>query len=170
MESEKPYYKEVGRFKAVTFDGEIFEFIVCENGICCKNLHDGTILFEKLTLKPSFTFSKAHYTPSHQKTKYSNSSETKEGRDERWRDNPSSLDSYIRGNYLEKTLICQYLIDDELLEYLIKNKMIDYSTDMAYLYGLDADYAYDREYQTRAFKWVKKKSKILTKQKRGFFN
>lgn len=164
---EKLYYKEVGRFKGLSFDGQIFEFIVCENGIFCTNLHDETVLYEKLTLKPSFTFSKAHYTALREKQKYS----TKTNKTEKSSSsNPSSLDSYIRENNLEKILICQYLIDDELLAYLIKNKMIDYSTDMAYLYGLDSDYAYDRQYQTRAFKWVKKKSKILTKQKRGFFN
>ena len=45
-----------------------------------------------------------------------------------------------------------------------------YSTDMAYLYGLNPEYASDREYQTRAFKYVKDDTKRLVKQKQGIFN
>ena len=67
-------------------------------------------------------------------------------------------------------MIKSYNISNELLEYLIRERIVRYSTDMAYFYGFDPEYAYDREYQTRAFKYVKDDKKRLVKQKQGNFN
>lgn len=61
-------------------------------------------------------------------------------------------------------------IDPELLSDLVNHGAIYYSTDMAYLYGLDPKQAYDRQYNRRAFKHVKDKSRILALQKQGIYN
>ena len=78
--------------------------------------------------------------------------------------------SYALNNRSSIELIESYFIEPELLEYLIKNHRIMYSTDMAYLYDFDKNYAYDFYDQSRAFKRVKDKEKILVKQKQGIFN
>ena len=78
--------------------------------------------------------------------------------------------SYALNNRSSIELIESYFIEPKLLEYLIKNHRVMYSTDMAYLYGFDKNYAYDFYDQARAFKWVRNKEKILTKQKQGIFN
>lgn len=58
-------------------------------------------------------------------------------------------------------------ISDALFLYLKNNNMIMYSTDMAYLYNLSNKDRYDKYYQTRAFKHIKDKEKILSKQRNG---
>lgn len=67
-------------------------------------------------------------------------------------------------------LIESYYINPTLLNYLIKQGRIMYSVDMSYLYDIDKKYGYDILEQRRAFKRVKDKQKILTKQKQGIFN
>ena len=65
-------------------------------------------------------------------------------------------------------------IDDDLFEYLINNRKIMYSTQMAVLYGFDPKYAFDAHSQQRAFKNSrnnpKKRAKVLESQKQGKFN
>lgn len=82
-----------------------------------------------------------------------------EGNEYRILDNKSSLE-----------LVETYFISTELLKFLIKNNRIMYSVDMSYLYDIEEKYGYDRYEQKRAFKRVKDKTKILSKQKQGIFN
>ena len=72
----------------------------------------------------------------------------------------------------QQNLIKSYIIEPYVLEYLIENKMLIYSHDMALLYGFDPKHSYDGHFQTRAFKKNrhKDKTKILTKQKKGIFH
>ena len=71
----------------------------------------------------------------------------------------------------QQELIRSYIIESSILEYLMENKMLMYSHDMAMLYGFDPQYAYDYHFQTRSFKKSRYKDnkKILTKQKKGIF-
>lgn len=92
-----------------------------------------------------------------------------------------SLVDYLKesGNYNPNAngennqLVFKFDIDDELFEYLIENKMLSYSTDMAVLYGIDPQYASDKHFNTSAFKSSRnnpiKKSKRLSRQKNGFY-
>ena len=70
-------------------------------------------------------------------------------------------------------LIFKFDISDELFSYLIENRMLKYSTSVAELYGYDPQYAYDRHFNTSAFKSSRnnpvKKSKRLLRQKSGFY-
>ena len=72
----------------------------------------------------------------------------------------------------QKNLIKSYIIEPHVLEYMIENKMVMYSHDMAILYGFDPKHAYDGYFQTRSFKKNrhKEKTKVLTKQKKGIFH
>lgn len=92
-----------------------------------------------------------------------------------------SLVDYLKdsGNYNPNAngennqLVFKFNIDDELFAFLIENRMLSYSTDMAELYGYDPQYAYDKHFNTSAFKSSRnnpiKKSKRLARQKNGFY-
>ena len=65
------------------------------------------------------------------------------------------------------------LIQD-VYEYLINNKKVMYSTDMAILYGFDTEYAYDASRQRKAYRRTKnnpiKRAKVLAPLKAGKFH
>jgi len=134
--------QKVGSFTLRTFAGKLFKFIVYDNKMMyCKEISKYPIY--RLILKPKFElFGINEYN------------------------NPTSI-------FIPRKNISDFIesidIDEELLEYIKINNMIEYSTDMAFLYNLSDKNGYDRIYQTRAFKHVEK-SKILSKQRRGFYN
>lgn len=134
-----------GYFNAITFDDQIYEFIVDGEGniYCDAIIKDRAI--KKLIMKPNFEAILVNGG---------------------W----VSCDCLARMNGGRKSLIKDYNISPQLAEKLVLNHSIMYSVDMAYLYGLDYRYAYDREDQTRAFKHVKNPAKRLVKQKQGIFN
>lgn len=141
---------EMKYFSAVTYDNEVYEFAVTPEGdiFCCDfDIADPTNIIE---LKPNFIL-----RDKQGKTLY-------------------SLDEYTRERNIKKSLIREWIINEDLLEYLIKNRKIIYSTQMAILYGFDPQYAYDAHYQKRAFKSSRnnplKRTKILARQKAGNFN
>ena len=81
---------------------------------------------------------------------------------------------YIPCRYKTKDdLILQFVLSDELFNYLREKRMISYSTDMAYLYDFNNKEGYDRlKKGGKPFKWALKKPdyKVLEKQKQGYFN
>ena len=69
-------------------------------------------------------------------------------------------------------LIKEYIIDDDLFEFLEERNMIMYSTDMAYLYDFQNKKVYDscNGKEKRPFKKAMKKGPILVKWKNGQYN
>lgn len=132
----------IGMFKAITFDDEVYDFIVNDNQTidCPKlNLED----MDRINLKPRFEMH----------------------RSDLWYISKAS-------SKVSDGLIREYDIDEELFAYLKENGMIRYSTDMAYLYGFSDKEGYDRRNPCvpSPYKWAKKKGPILVKQKEGKFN
>lgn len=89
-----------------------------------------------------------------------------------------SLDDYLRNMNTKKSeglsLINEWIIPDDVFKYLVDNKKLMYSTNMAILYGFDKTYAFDSRHNKRAFKHTKnnekKRAKILSPMKLGNFN
>ena len=132
----------VGMFRAITFDDEVYDFIVNDNQtIDCPKLNLEDI--RRINLKPRFEL----HSP------------------DLWYISKAS-------SKVSDGLIREYDIDEELFAYLKENKMIRYSTDMAYLYGFSDKDGYDRKGPCvpSPYKWAKKKGPILVKQKEGKFN
>ena len=146
--------KEIKYFSAVAFDGSTYNFSITSNGeISCEqfNMSFPASIIE---LKPNFVL-----------------------RSSDWR-SVSSLDDYLRNELCKKSdglsLISKWNISDEVFEYLINNRKLMYSSQMAVFYGFDLNYAYDKQHNKRVFKSFRNKpdakSRILAPQKRGKFN
>lgn len=136
--------KMIGKFDAITFDGDRINFEVYDNKVVkCDSL--GLLRpIKRMILKPNVTLyfeNGQHFT----------------------------ADLYERATGNKRFLIKEYQINEDLLDYMIDNQMAEYSTDCAVLYDFDIEKAYDRKYQTRAFKYVKEKSKRMVKAKQGIF-
>ena len=135
------------KFYAIGFNNQIYEFELGEDNLLyCDIVKNKAI--RKLYIKPNFEifFKDGGYLTCEGLARTRNQKDT----------------SYLIGHFH---------IKDELLEYLVGENLISYSTEMAYLYGLTPLFARDAKEKTRAFKRVKRKSdKILTKQKQGIFN
>ena len=138
---------EIGKFYATTFEGNIIEFIVFDDyTMDCPTLN--VYSYKIIELKPRFIL---------------------------WNDT-----KYYKYNvpatyqHPNSQLISNYNIDKNLFEYLKLNRMIRYSTDMAYLYGFEDKKGYDSEPNhygvSSPYKRAKKKGPILTKQKGAIFN
>lgn len=143
--------QEVKYFSAVTYDFGTFNFAVTPNGsIYCKEFGKAIPAASTIELKPNFIL------------------RNKNGR------SFYSLDEYARDNKIKKSLISNWIINDDVFEYLVKNNKIMYSTQIAILYGLDPQYAFDAFYQKRAFKHTRnnalKRARVLAPQKTGKFN
>ena len=140
--------QEIGRFHAMSFNRIVFEFIVFDdNTMDCPTLNLSS--FNRIELKPRFVLKgKDLYYTHNVKAKEENAS--------------------------PQELIGNYDIDDELFDYLKQNRMIKYSTDMAYLYGFGDKNGYDSDHGCYGvgspYKWARKKGAILVKQKKGQFN
>lgn len=138
---------EIGRFYATSFDEKNFEFIVYDDyTIDCPTL--GFKNFDYMELKPRFTLS---------------------GKDFYYK-----YDARPYHGFGVCRLIKDYNINEELFQFMNKNGMIRYSTDMAYLYGFSDKNGYDSDPRYfgvgSPYKWAKKKGPILVKQKSGHFN
>ena len=133
----------VGSFNLKTFGGKVYKFECLNNGLMyCKDITMYPLY--RIVLKPLFDL--------YGLNEYGN-----------------KVSIFIPRNkandYIESVDI-----DNDLLNYMRMRNMIMYSTDMAYLYNLPSKDGYDRLYQKRAFKHVKDKSKVLMKQRRGYYN
>lgn len=132
----------IGSFCLKTFGGKTYKFYVLDNGLMYSK--DITMYpLYRIILKPLFELF---------------------GLDEHG-NRHSIFIPRKRFDYIESIKI-----DNDLLDYMKDNKMIMYSTDMGYLYNLPDKDGYDRIYQRRAFKHKKDKTKVLIKQKRGYYN
>lgn len=133
------------RFTAITFMGRELEFRVTEDNEIYSESFSFNVPIKRLIFKPNlyFVFDGGI------------------GFD---------LDTIARDTRSVKDLVQYFIIDDDLLLELVVADKIRYSTDMAFLYGFNPIYAYDRCDNKRAFKHVKDESKILSLQKRGIFN
>ena len=151
----------IGNFSAITFEKEIFEFIVYnDNTMSCPTLGIDSII--EINLKPRFILKGKDFI-----YKY-------EAKDKGVYNTPERTSA----TKPSKVLIGEYNIDEELFIYLKENKMIKYSTDMAYLYGFNDKEGYDsyRNLSVHSpYKWAKKKARkygteILRNQKLGWSN
>lgn len=133
----------VGSFNLKTFGGKVYKFNVLDNGLMYCNEITMYPLY-RIVLKPLFDL--------------------------------YGLNEYgLKKNiFIPRCKVDDYIeivdIDENLLNYMRLNNMIMYSTDMAYLYNLPNKDGYDRYHQKRAFKHVKDKTKVLMKQRRGYYN
>lgn len=156
-------YKEpIMQFFGVTRDNEIYHFFIDSEEkkiYCCEFGLDyaGSII----EIKPNFVLRNNNY-----ETVYSLKDYIRE------KLNKNTTKNYQDGDIQQQTkLIQNYIIEPYILKYLIENKMVMYSHDMAILYNLDTNYSYDKHLKNNAFKRQKKdKTKILIKQKQGIFN
>jgi hypothetical protein len=142
--------EELGRFSATSFDEKVINFVVYnDNTIDCPTLNAES--FRMIELKPRFCLwnKKGCYTYN------------------------------VRASHGDKSqLIQNYDIDEDLFAYLKENRMIKYSTDMAYLYGFKDKSGYDSGYDISPrnhgvgspYKWASKKRPILVKQRKGQYN
>lgn len=133
--------REIGKFYAKRFDGIVYEFVVNDD----KTMSCPELCKEsitKLIIQPRFWL---------------------------FCENNSCVRPAQIG--VQDNLIKEYDIDDELFEYLKAQRMIRYSTDMAYLYGFNDKNGFDADKKGgRPFKWAEKKGPVLVKQKKGFYN
>jgi len=144
MQNKEMIVQPVGFFFAITYDNQVYRFIVNNNGtMYCNDLLENKAI-TKLIIKPNFEII-----------------------------HEDGISNYreLTNQYKDaKNLIGSYCMTKELNEYLIEENLISYSTDMAYLYDLNPSYARDANEQSRAFKYQKSNSKRLAKQKQGIFN
>ena len=132
--------EEVGRFNAVRFDREVYEFIVYDNRTMdCPALGAENAI--RLVVKPRFLL---------------------------FGNGMIFVNPAMPG--VRDGLIKDFDINEELFEYLKGNNMISYSTDMAYLYGFRDKNGFDVADKGHPYKWAEKKGPILVKQKRGQYN
>ncbi len=132
---------EIGKFYAISFDGDVIEFIVFDN-----NTMDSPTLdiynFKRIELKPRFVL--------WDDSKY-------------YRYNVPSTHHGVNPKLIRK-----YDIDGYLFEYLKQNGMIMYSNDMALLYDFPDKEGFDSKTRKgHQYKWTKH---ILEKQREGIFN
>jgi len=142
--------EEMKYFSAITYDDNIYTFAVTPEGyIYCEDF-DIVEPTSTLELKPNFVLRNEEGCTFY------------------------SLDDFTRERKIKKSLISGWIIDDDLFEYLINNRKIMYSTQMAVLYGFDPKYAFDAREQKRIFKNsrnnTKKRTKVLAPMKSGKFN
>lgn len=137
------------KFYAISFDNRAYNFVLDEyDRLFCDDIVQNKEI-RKIYLKPNFEifFQDGGYI---------------------------TCDSLSRAkNYKNEYqhLIGSYAITTDLLYDLVALGKISYSTEMAYLYNLDPNYARDIKTRSNAFKRVKKRTnEILTKQKQGIFN
>ncbi len=144
--------KKIGAFYGISFDGEIYKFIVLSNNkIICPE--ESPKEFDRVILKPRFLLVDGKV-------------------------NSKFLGEWHESHAPHKTidgLIKEYQIEPELFDHLIANNMLGYSADMAEFYGFPCEYAYDKQkgmhqFKGKPFKWASKKGPVLVKQKSGHFN
>lgn len=153
-------------FSAVTYDNKTYHFIIDNNKIyCCEfGLEYAADIIE---LKPNFVLRDEKYQTIYSLREYLNEV-PKKIKELDYRvifSEPPKIDEHEKP---QKDLIQSYIIEPETFNYMLQNKMLMYSHDMALLYGFDCQHAHDRHFQTRAYK--RRPVKVLLKQKRGIFH
>lgn len=155
----------IKNFCAVAYDNKTYHFIIGEdNKIYCYEflLATGADIIE---IKPNFVLRNKNYETIYSLKEYL--------RDNPQKTTPTTTEYLTEEETLkqQRNLIRCFIIEPSVLEYMIENKMISYSNDMALLYRLNPEHAYDKFFQTRSFKKHRnQKAKILAKQKKGIFS
>lgn len=156
-------YKEpIMQFFGVTPNNQVYHFLVDSDNkqiYCCEFGSDyvGNII----EIKPNFVLRNSNH-----ETVYSLNDYLRENKKKN-----SIKTNHENGHKQQIELIQNYIIEPSVFEYLVENKMIIYSHDMALLYNFDTKYAYDNHLKSNAFKRQRRdKTKILIKQKQGIFN
>ncbi len=125
--------KIIGKFYAITYDNQIYEFNINENSLiyCDKISKENGITL--LIINPNF---KACIE----------------------KNNVISCDMIAKENNNQTTnhFIGCYLIENNLLEELIRKKRIIYTTKIGKLYGLNLEYADDKREQNNTLKRIKR--------------
>lgn len=137
--------QEIGRFYAVSYSTDIMTFIVFDdNTMFCTRYPN--LVIKRMEIKPRFVLYGDDFKVTY---------------------DAKPVHFPERSN-----LICDYSFveDEELFNYLKKNSMIRYSTDMAFLYGLPNLEGYDKKYVRSPYKRASKKGPILARQRNGYFN
>ena len=142
--------EELKSFSAVTFDDKTYNFLITpEGGIYCDEF-DIAEEASIIELKPNFVLRRDNGTTIY------------------------SLENYARENNFQKSLIREWVIDDETYYELLSQKKLMFSTQMAIFYGFDPQKAFDYASQKRAFKMSRnneeKRTKVLSRMKKGQFN
>lgn len=141
---------EMKYFSALTFDNNTYNFAITPNGeISCAEFGI-TVPASIIELKPNFVLRRADGSTIY------------------------SLDDHIRTRNKKKSLICQWIIDEDVFEYLINNKKVMYSADMAVYYGFAEDYrkhAFDAYHNKNSYKRrTKRRIQAFEARKAGKFN
>ena len=147
--------EEMKYFKAVTYDNQSYHFAVTpKDEIYCVEFGINNPS-KKIEIKPNFVLRNIE-----RRTIY-------------------SLDEHLRNRCNPKTngdKIFNWIIEPELFKYLIANKMVMYSKQMAILYGFGEQYeqyAYNAAYEQRTHKKSrnnpKKRELVLDKIKKEIF-
>ncbi|MBQ8681927.1 MAG: hypothetical protein IJ509_03345 [Bacilli bacterium] len=135
------YENALGRFFAISFDGQVYEFIVKNNGMMyCDNIVKD-IGIKKLFIEPNFCAV----------LEDDNGCVTSK--------------SLANANGREIYLIKEFDIFPDLVEFLASKDAISYSTNIADLYGLNSEYAWDGQKEVNLHEDTKGKVKILNKTK-----
>lgn len=143
----------IGQFWAITFDNQVYNFIVTDQlSLYCPQIGENRQI-KSLAIKPNFEICLNGGSLRHAVDL------AKRHRGESYYENGEKI-----------PYVAKYIIPEQLIGVLVANEVISYSTDMAYLYGLNPDYACDRKFKGRAFKHVSDKRNILVKQRRGIYN
>ena len=144
------FQDEMKYFEAVTFDDYIYHFAITPKGEISCSEFGITVPASIIELKPNFVLRRADGSSIY------------------------SLDDHARNRNKKKSLISHWKINEEVFEYLINNKKVMYSTDMAVLYGFDSQYAYDAIKQRKAYRRTKnnpaRRARVLAPLKAGKFN
>jgi len=121
--------KEMKYFSAVAVDGSTYNFGITPKGeISCAEFGI-TYPASMIELKPNFVLRSADGSSIY------------------------SLDDHLRNRNIKKpdglSLVVEWHIPTDVFEYLINNKKIMYSTQMATLYGFDPTYAFDKRHNKK---------------------
>jgi len=139
--------KEPKFFTAVTFDNNTYNFAITPNGEISCSEFGITTPASIIELKPNFVLRRADGSTIY------------------------SLDDHTRNRNKKKSLIYKWNIDEDVLNYLIKNQKVMYSAEMAVYYGFNPDYAFDAYYNKNGFKRrTRRRIQAQEARKNGKFN
>jgi len=126
--------KELMEFTALTYNNSVYHFTIFENGeISCIEfgITEPASIIE---IKPNFVLRRADGSTVYE------------------------LDDHLRNRNLKKpngeSLVFKWDIPENILEYLINNKKIMYSTEMALLYGFPTENAHDINYKRKEIRRI----------------
>lgn len=130
--------KDLMEFTALTYNNSVYHFSITKNGeISCVEFGITTTA-SIIEIKPNFVLRRADGSTIY------------------------NLDDHLRNRNLKKpngeSLVFKWDIPENVLEYLINNKKLMYSTEIALLYGFPTEFAHDINYKRREIERIKNKT------------